>query len=98
MGYKLKKQYRLGVANNCNYILSDQGDECVYLNPYVAFVLNRLFTGSSVEDIAGVLSTINGFSTEKANNIVLKSIKLVIKEKDKFGPTNFPNPTYIMRF
>lgn len=73
--YKLKNQYRLGVANNCNYILSDQGEECVYLNPYVAFVLNRLFTGSSVEDVASVLSAINCFSIEKATEVVLKIVQ-----------------------
>lgn len=75
MKYKLKNQYRLGVANNCNYILSDQGEECVYLNPYVAFVLNRLFTGSSVEDVASVLSAINCFSIEKATEVVLKIVQ-----------------------
>ena len=40
--YKLKRQYKLGVEENCNYILSYTGIRCVFLNPLPAFVLNSV--------------------------------------------------------
>lgn len=74
MMYRLKKQYKLGVADDCNYILSDRNEKCVYINPYVAFVLNRLLHGYSTEDVAGILSNINNSTLDEARTSVLKII------------------------
>lgn len=37
--YKLKRQYRLGIAEENNYILAYNGYKCVFLNPISAFML-----------------------------------------------------------
>lgn len=42
--YKLKRQYKLGVADENNYILAYNGYKCVFLNPILAFVLKCILT------------------------------------------------------
>lgn len=38
--YRLKRQYRLGIVDDNNYILSITGYKCVFLNPVTAFMLH----------------------------------------------------------
>ena len=42
MRYRLKRQYRLDVVEESNYIVSFNGTKCVYLNPLVAVLLRSL--------------------------------------------------------
>ena len=74
MLYKLKKQYKLGEADNCNYILSDRNEKCVYINPYVAFVLNRLCNGYSTEDVVQILSEVSGATLNESRDAISKVI------------------------
>lgn len=45
--YKLKRQYRLGIVEDNNYILSITGYKCVFLNPITAFMLNCILKMTS---------------------------------------------------
>lgn len=42
--FKLKRQYRLGIADENNYILAYNGYKCVFLNPISAFILKCVLT------------------------------------------------------
>lgn len=77
MNYTLKDQYKLGIVDNCNYILSNRDDKCVYLNPYAAFILNRLVRGWTIDDLSELLSSLNHVSLEMACQAVKSCIAKV---------------------
>ncbi len=76
MKYRLKKQYKLGITDNCNYILSNSNHKCVYLNPYAAFAISRLIQGWTVDELSELLSSINKVPLEAS----CRTLKAIIKK------------------
>ena len=73
--FKLKRQYKLGVEENCNYILTYTGVRCVFLNPLPAFVLNNALRSNNLFDTAHKLSLAFNICEEEARNQVSKIIE-----------------------
>ena len=73
--FKLKRQYKLGVEENCNYILTYTGVRCVFLNPLPAFVLNNALLSNNLFDTAHKLSLAFNICEEEARNQVSKIIE-----------------------
>ena len=85
MNICLKNQYVLGEADNCNYILSKEGIQCVYLNPYAAFVLKMILCNGiekTIENISIVNKT-DVLTSTKAINKFLDKIKDYICDNDQ---------------
>lgn len=73
--YKLKRQYKLGVEENCNYILSYTGIRCVFLNPIPAFVLNSVLKSDDLFHTAHELSVAFSISEQEAKTKVSEIIE-----------------------
>ena len=73
--FKLKRQYKLGVEENCNYILSYTGIKCVFLAPLPAFVLNNLLQSENLLDVSHKLSATFNISKEEAIEKVFKVVE-----------------------
>lgn len=91
--YKLKRQYKLGVEENRNYILAYTGAKCVFLNPIPAFVLNSVLRSDNLLETSHKLSIVFDISEDNARNTVLKVINklgdyleedITNKQKDGF--------------
>ncbi len=80
MKYRLRSQYKLGIADGCNYILSIRDDKCVYLNPYAAFVVNRLIQGWTVNKLSELLSSINNASMQDSCH----TLEAILKKLDVY--------------
>lgn len=63
---RLKRQYKLGAEENCNYILSYTGIRCVFLNPLPAFVLSSILQSENLFEVVEKLSIFFTISEEEA--------------------------------
>lgn len=73
--YKLKRQYKLGVEEECNYILAYTGARCVFLNPVPAFVLNNMLNANDLFETAHYLSSTFNIDENEARDRVSKIIE-----------------------
>lgn len=75
MQYKLKRQYRLDVVDDSNYIVSFNGTKCVFLNPLVSVLFHSLINDGIEETKTRAMSLLNideTASNEYLQNIIVK--------------------------
>jgi hypothetical protein len=62
--FRLKRQYRLGISDDNNYILSVTGYKCVFLNPITAFMLNCILKMTSPKAESHISELLNISETD----------------------------------